>query len=351
MNHYCTYFDRNYLAQGLALRASLRRHDPEAVLWVLALDEFTRDWLAEQGDPGLRVLALEELVEADPALAEAGNNRPRGEFIFTLSPCLPAHLLRTRAEVELVVYLDADLFFFGSPVAVREELGEGAVLITPHAYPRWHDDSALYGRFNVGVVAFRRDARAFACLAWWRERCLGSCSTRADGRVYGDQKYLDEWPARFPGLVECAHPGVNLAPWNWAGRRLEKAAGGWRVDGAPLVVFHFAQFRRVSERWFDSGQLEYGVMPRGLRSDLYEAYWAELQAAERRVRASRPDFALVERGWRASLGSWHLALLRLACGQFWYRSRRGGWVAGRFGLGRFSGRVMGAYRRWQRRRA
>ena len=38
MNHYCTYFDRGFLPQGLAMWTSLKAHDATAVLWVLALD-------------------------------------------------------------------------------------------------------------------------------------------------------------------------------------------------------------------------------------------------------------------------------------------------------------------------
>jgi hypothetical protein len=98
-HHYCTYFDRNYLAQGLALWASLRRHDADAVLWVLALDDYTKDVLTEWGDARLRVVALEEVLATDPELMRVRGNRSRGEFIFTLSPCWPAHLLRARAEI------------------------------------------------------------------------------------------------------------------------------------------------------------------------------------------------------------------------------------------------------------
>ena len=36
---YCTYFDHNYLARGLALYHSLQRHAPGARLWVLCLSE------------------------------------------------------------------------------------------------------------------------------------------------------------------------------------------------------------------------------------------------------------------------------------------------------------------------
>jgi hypothetical protein len=278
-------------------------------------------------------------------------NRSRGEFIFTLSPCWPAHLLRARAEIGLVTYLDADLYFFSDAGALRRELGDGSVMIVPHRYPKWHDDSAYYGRFNVGALMFRRDENAAACLAWWREQCLRSCSANPEGgAVYGDQKYLDEWPTRFGGVVVCEHAGVNLAPWNWAAHCCAIGKDGVRVDGRPLVVFHFAQFKRVRGSWFDSGQLEYGIMPRALRSRLYGEYWAALEAAEAELRSRRPEFAISERGWRASLGPWRMAALRLFWGQFWVRSERFGWLAARLGIGRFSGRAMGLYRRWRRRR-
>jgi hypothetical protein len=347
-NHCCTYFDRGYLAQGLALWASLARHDASAVLWVLALDDETAGVLCDLREPRLRVLTLAELLAADSALAAVQAGRSRSEFIFTLTPCLTRHLLRAHPEIERLTYLDADLFFFSDPAPIWRELGDGSVLMVAHGYPAWHDDAARYGRFNVGVLVFRDDANGRACLDWWRTQCLASCALTADGTRYGDQKYLDEWPRRFAGVVESRHPGVNVAPWNWARHRFELCNDGVRVDGEPLIVFHFAQFRRVSGSWFDSGQLEYGIMPLRLRSRLYGEYWGALAAAEAAVRAVRPEFQIAARGWRASLGPWHLALLRLFWGQFWLRLGPW-WLAGRLGLGRLSGRAMAGYRRWQRR--
>lgn len=349
MNHYCTYFDANYLAQGLALWRSLARHDPAAVLWVLALDVQTADVLPSLGGPHLRVVGLGELLTADPALAVVQAGRSRSEFIFTLTPCLTRHLLRAHPEIGVLAYLDADLFFFSDPAPVWRELGAGSVLTVEHRYPAWHDDSARYGRFNVGVLAFRDDSGGRACLDRWRTQCLDSCALTADGEVYGDQKYLDEWPQLFAGVVIARHPGVNVAPWNWAGHRFALRPAGVLVDGEPLVVFHFAQFRRISGRWFDSGQLEYGIMPLRLRSRLYGEYWRALAAAETEIRRIRPEFAVPRRGWPLSLGPWHLAFLRLGWGQFWLRLGPW-WLAGRLGLGYFSGRAMAVYRRWQRRR-
>ena len=354
MNHYCTYFDRGYLAQGLALWTSLVHHDARAVLWVLALDAEAADALRALGQPRLRVLALGDLLAADSELAAVQSARPRNEFIFSLTPCLVRWLWQTRPEIEVLAYLDADVFFFADPAPIWRELGTGSVLLVPHRFPAWHDDAAWYGKFNVGVLVFRSDPNGRACVEWWRQRCLESCALEGDGIRYGDQKYLDEWPKRFAGVVESKHGGVNAAPWNWAGLRWEMSkganAGAVCVDGMDLIVFHFAQFRRVGANWFDSGQLEYSIMPMRLRSRLYGEYWTALVAAEARLQAVLPRFTIASRGWRASLGEWRMALLRVACGQFWWKVGPY-WFAGRLGLGRWVGRAMGVYRRGQRRAA
>lgn len=349
MSAYCTFFDGRYMPQGLALWNSLRRHEPAARLWVLTLDEEADAVLRAMAPPGMSLVSLAELLAADQPLAAIQAGRVRPEFIFALKPCLCRHVLRQHPGIGVLTYLDADLYFFSDPGAIRRELGEGCVFMVPHRYPPWHDDSARYGRFNAGLLAFRDDVHGRACLDRWREQCLASSSLVADGVHYGDQKYLDEWPERY-GAAVCVsrNSGLNLAPWNWARHACVVDSLGVRVEGEPLVAFHFAQFRRVSAHWFDSGQLEYGIMPLRLRSRLYGEYWAALLAAEAEIRRVRPGFALTGRGWKAALGAWHLALLRMFWGQFWLRLGPW-WLAGRFGLGQFSGRMMAIYRRGQYR--
>jgi hypothetical protein len=350
MRHYATYFDRRYLAQGLALWRSLARHDAAAELWVLALDGLTAEVLHGLGESRLHVVPQAVLLDADRELAGIARGRTPAEFIFAHTSCWIRWLLQTQAGIETVAYVDADLFFHADPAPAWRELEDASVVVSPHRYPPWHDDSSQYGRFNVGWLLFRRDAAGAACLEHWRARCLESCALTADGQHYGDQKYLDAWPTRFGEAVRVSsHAGVDAAPWNWARHRWTLAADGTlAVDGAPLIVFHYAQFRWIRGAWWDSGQLEYGVMPLWLRSRLYGAYAVELRAAEAAARTVRADFALLPRGWRETLGPWHLAWLRLFWGQCW-RQVGPWWIAGRFGLGRFSGRFMAVYRRMQRR--
>jgi hypothetical protein len=261
-------------------------------------------------------------------------------------------LLETKPDLPALAYVDADMWFFNDPVVAWEEMGAASVMVVPHRYPPWHDDSDLYGRFNVGWLVFRNDATARRCLARWREQCLESCSLVAGGGCFGDQLYLNEWPGHLgEALAVLRHEGVNLAPWNWAAcANLRVVEGRVVVGKCPLVLFHFAQLKRISARWWDSGQLEYGVMPGALRTSIYGPYVDALEAAVTSLRSVDPRFEMPVVGWRAALGPWHLALLRLWWGQFWRRSANGRLRSGRFGLGRWSGRFLGVYRRWQRHR-
>ncbi|HEX2860733.1 MAG TPA: hypothetical protein VHN79_03795, partial [Lacunisphaera sp.] len=115
MSHYCTFFDRGYLPQGLALWRSIRRRQPAAQCWVLALDEQTADVMRTLASPGVHVVPLAELLAADPPLAAAQAGRSRAEFIFSLKPCLCRHLLHACPGIGLLTYLDSDLYFLGDP--------------------------------------------------------------------------------------------------------------------------------------------------------------------------------------------------------------------------------------------
>jgi hypothetical protein len=138
LNHYCTYFDRNFLIQGVALAGSLRTHDPQSVLWVLCLDDFTFDYLQSINDPVLRPVPLAVLETADPKLRAARENRTLIEYYFTLSPCWPRYLLQREPKLERITYLDADLFFYASPAALFTEMGNRSVLITLRPLQRRH---------------------------------------------------------------------------------------------------------------------------------------------------------------------------------------------------------------------
>lgn len=346
MNHYCTYFDRGFLSQGLVLWRSLAANDSAAVLWVLALDDFTAEVLREIGGPQLRVVPLMELEAGDAELAAAKANRSRVEYYFTLSPCWPRWLLAQHPDIERVTYIDADMFFFASPASVftAMDAAKASVLVTAHRFPEWlRPHYEQHGKFNVGTLSFRNDAAGGACLDDWRARCLAWCHDRLEDGKYADQKYLDDWPAKLgAALLVLERPGVNLAPWNWMQHDFVSRA--W-VDEQELVLFHFARLRPICGTWWwQSGQLDYGVMPRALRQRIYGPYLRALLAARAEIVARRPGFDFARRAPRFDRSFWRGLPLRVLFGSDWLRIG-GALVSGRCGLGRWSGRALAALRR------
>jgi hypothetical protein len=277
--HFCTYFDHRFLPRGLALHDSLQRHCSPFVLWVLCLDDLCYDALKRLGLPGVHLISLSEFEQADPALLVAKGNRSLVEYYFTCTPSLPRYVLSVEAGIDLITYVDADLFFFSDPGPIYDELGSASIGIVSHRFAPALSHKAVYGKYNVGILCFRSDHESARCLEWWRERCLEWCHDRVEGGRFADQKYLDEWPQRFGSVRVLEHKGVNLAPWNIANYTLTKAGGLLSADGDRLVVYHFHALNRIGRWVFDPGLNMYGAKSsRLIRRSIYAPYLRVLNA-------------------------------------------------------------------------
>lgn len=249
MLHFCTYFDRNYLSRGLALYASLALRCDGFTLWVLCLDDATRAVLEHLALPNMRCRALVSLESADAELAGVKNSRPIFEYYYTCGPAFMCHLLRTEPAIELITYLDADLFFFEDPAPAAAELAQASIGLVSHR--NGNTRARLQsGEFNAGWVSFRRDSEGSSALEWWRARCIDSCSIDDESSaVCGDQKYLQDLPSLFERVHVLKHPGANLGFWNYARFRYTRVGDQVLVEGAPLLWFHFGDFRIAAGLW------------------------------------------------------------------------------------------------------
>lgn len=261
MYSFCTYFDRDYLPRGLALYRSLKQQCPAFRLWVLCLDEECHQTLKRLDLPELSPIALEEIETAEPRLLEAKRNRSRVEYYFTCTPALPLFVLQQHPDLEMITYLDSDLFFFADPAPLFEEMNAHSIAIIAHRFAPHLRHKERNGIYNVGWLSFRRDARGLACLKWWCEKCLEWCYDRPEPTRYADQKYLDDWPTRFPGVVVLGHKGANLAPWNVSNYRIDADERGVRVDGQPLIFFHFQGLKQIRGWLYDTNMAGYHVRP------------------------------------------------------------------------------------------
>jgi hypothetical protein len=270
---FCTYFDRHYLARGLALIHSLRQQCPGFRLWVLCLDVEAHQVLEKQNLPGVCLITLEEFELNDPDLFRVKTERSAAEYYFTCTPSLPLFVLKQNSDVDLITYLDADLFFFSSPAPLFGQMDGHSIGIIEHRFTPKLRSREKYGIYNVGWVSFRRDEQGLACLRWWRERCLNWCYDRPEERRFADQKYLDDWPSRFSGVVVLDHKGANLAPWNLANYTLRTQGETIFVDEDRLIFFHFHAFKQIRAWLFNSNLASYDLsLSAILRKKIYSNY-------------------------------------------------------------------------------
>jgi len=278
--HFCTYFDANYLARGLALFTSLKRHVRRFRLYVLCLDRATWQALRDLREPDLVPVALETFEAGDAKLMKAKQDRSTVEYYFTCTPSWLLFVFRSFPEVERLTYVDADLFLFDDPSQVFAELGGRPVWITPHRHPDRLRHLDQYGLYNVNFLVFQRDDRALQCLQDWRERCLEWCHDRVEGGRFADQKYLDDWPARFPWVGVVQNPAAGVAPWNVEPTELRLSHGRVLVGGEPLIAYHFHALKVFSRHVFDPGFHSFRLRPGPvLVRHVYGPYLRELRRA------------------------------------------------------------------------
>ena len=277
IKYFCTYFDKNYLPRVLALHASLVRHCGQFCLYALCHDESSFETLNRLILPGMVPVSLHDLEKYDTELLQAKQHRSTVEYYFTCTPAICLYVMEHYPDVDLLTYLDADLYFFSNPQPLFDELNSYSIGIIEHRFSPGARRFQRYGIYNVGWLSFRRDENGIECLKWWRARCLEWCFDRLEGNKFADQKYLDDWVNRFKNVLVMQHKGANVAAWNIANYRIREKSGRVWVDEQPLIFFHFANFKEIKPWLFKTGFGSYMVRPSHVvRRHIFWPYISEL---------------------------------------------------------------------------
>lgn len=289
MRYFCTLFDSNYLVKGLAMLRSLKLRCGAAYVYVLCMDKLTRQILEQLNLADVKCLSLEDVE--DDALLAVKPGRSVAEYCWTLSPCLPWYLLTAHPEIQEIVYLDADLYFYSSVDPLFEEIGKNSISIIEHRFPDIFKSMEINGRFCVEWVGFKRDDQGLACLKHWRKQCLEWCFHRLEAGRMGDQKYLDQWPSTYSSLCILQHPGAGIAPWNYSGHVYENdSRGRILIDRQPLIFYHFHQFQLLTNGKFD--RLSAAYRAQGKEPEMvYAVYEAAIRSSLAEVRTVVPQFS------------------------------------------------------------
>lgn len=213
MNNYVTYFDKNYLLHGMALYDSMCKFCKPFKLIVLCLDDETFKILSLLKLKNIQLLKLRDLENKE--LKKIKKTRTPVEYYWTLTPFSIQWAFNSNPKINQVTYIDADMWFMKNPKPIFDELKKSKknTLITRHGFSPEYEQSDIAGEFCVQFLIFNKKDKNI--LVEWGKNCIKSCYINPSEELMGDQKYLEEWPIKYP---EKIHVSKNekwfLAPWN-----------------------------------------------------------------------------------------------------------------------------------------
>lgn len=285
-HHFCTLFDRNYLYKGVALYRSLEKHCPDFKLWILCMDDLTSEVLRGMNLKQVELILLDDFLT--DKLRDARKERSIAEFSWTCAANVCSHLLKSE-EVDMITYLDADMYFYADPMVLFDEMGDKSIAIVRHNFSPERNYLEKTGKYNVAWVSFRNDAYGRRASSWWSEQVLNWCYDRYEDGKFGDQLYLDDWTERFDNVHVIAHTGADVAPWNMNNHTLSKKGEQIFFGDLPLIFYHFHGFHLLAKG---------GFLPAGnyfFREELiklvYGPYYEELLRIKDLIEEKYPSFS------------------------------------------------------------
>lgn len=271
----CTIVSKNYIAYARVLADSFLDHHPDGRFFVLLVDRN-----AGRIDPAAERFTLIEIEELENV-----SELPAFLFKYSLLECNTAikpffleHLL-ARYELPSLIYFDPDILITHALDDLFALMEAHAIVLTPHLTAPIEDHAhpgelavLQSGSFNLGFIALRRAPAAEQLLAWWKDRLHERCVVRVEEGLFVDQKWIDLAPGLFKDVHMLTHPGYNVAYWNLHDRNVTLEDAGPRVNGEPLVFFHFSGIDPDNLAQVSKHQDRYVLSDLGPAADLYRRY-------------------------------------------------------------------------------
>jgi len=252
-------------------------------VYVFTFDDLSYKILTDLSLENISVISLNEFET--PELLEVKKERTKAEYCWTCTPAVIKHVFK-KYKVQNCTYIDADLMFYEDPSVLLSELNtENTVLITEHRYSFMERiyEGKRAGRFCVQFITFNTLEESQLILNTWAGQCIEWCYNRYEDSKFGDQKYLDEWPARYKGVHILENEGGGVAPWNIKKYKFIKKDDEIMIEKKQskkkfkLVFFHFQSLKLKENNTADLG---WHHINKKLRKTIYSAYINNLMKVE-----------------------------------------------------------------------
>ena len=227
---------------------SLSKYCENFTIFVLCIDDKTEEILEKINFDNIKCIKLSEVENYE--LKVAKENRNTAEYCWTLASSFTWYVIQNIKEIDLITYLDADIFFYSDVEPIFKEIGNSSIAIIEHRFSPPFKYLEINGRFCVEWNSFRRDKEGIKCLDTWRKQCLDWCFYKLEEDKMGDQKYLDTWPNTYANCHIIKELGAGIAPWNYSKYFINKKDENITINGEKLIFYHFHQFQILNNNKF-----------------------------------------------------------------------------------------------------
>lgn len=212
---------------------------------VLALDKGT----AQAAKDPYEVLAPDD-VPVDKRVVSIFEKGSWKEYCWAMEVAWVLHALEHSQTDDLIVYCDADLFFFSDPMPYITTGFRGDIGLTPHHFPNDSKDREnRVGRYNFGFGVFKCCPAVINFVRGW----LGYAVENYSELAASHQRYLDRAEVATVFKLEKLYRGLNVGPWQafssvealnpetGIGMPLIRPMGDSQL--IKLICYHFHEFR------------------------------------------------------------------------------------------------------------
>ena len=213
----CTYFDFNYLPRGLALYYSIKSFHKDFEFFVLTFDDESYIYLDNLKTENLNLISLSKYNSYIGTSSDRFTDKK--QYFFSATPNLCTYLFDNHPEIDILVYLDADVYLFNSLDPLYNEFGNSSIGITEHRVnPLLKVFVKHYGKYVIGVNLFRKSEEGLKCLGEWKNDCESWYPGKPGYplKFFSDQIFLDSWTEKYTGVKVIKHIGINTSYWNAA---------------------------------------------------------------------------------------------------------------------------------------
>ncbi|MFZ5978505.1 MAG: hypothetical protein EO766_00800 [Hydrotalea sp. AMD] len=242
-----TVCSANHLAYAKTMADSLLSVAPEYTVIIGLVDRINGRFSVAEFLPH-EVMEVEQI--AVPEFDNMSRQYTLIELNCAMKPFLAQYIFASK-KPDILLYIDADIFFYHSISIIEEVLEQLPIIITPHFFTPINDealpmerDVLRSGIYNAGFIALKNNAITHSFLQWWAERLKNQCYYNFAEGMAVDQNWLNLVPLFFDKVAVLQHKGYNVAYWNLHERKLSiRNNTVWVNDTEPLIFLHISGYK------------------------------------------------------------------------------------------------------------